>query len=250
MPKEQPKAMSSDTRPPIVMIAGFGDGAEMFDNLRATPLAARYRLTALDLPGFGGTAPLPDGTNLAALSGFLHARAVAEDARIVLAHSASSIIASLAAALPGSPLETIVALEGNITADDAYYSGKAAGFSDATAFKEALLRGLEETSRDRPIFSRYVRMVRLADANALWQLGQDVHRFSLEQAPGLLLARCRTVHYVYNPENCPEATLKWLQGSPLNLIRIDGASHWPSVDRPDALSRLVLEALAGPEGTR
>ena len=58
---------SHDVRPVILLIAGFGDNASMFDNLNGTPLAARYRLEPLNLPGFGAP-PLATETTLDALA--------------------------------------------------------------------------------------------------------------------------------------------------------------------------------------
>jgi pimeloyl-ACP methyl ester carboxylesterase len=172
---------SFQDRPSIILIAGFGDSAEMFERLMETSLAAVFRLVPIDLPGFGGTRPLEGPTTLEALAEFTYARVKAEEARIIVAHSAGSIVASLVAQRTESQIDTIVSLEGNITAEDAYYSGSAADYSNPFEFKRAFLARLEELSRTNPIYERYRSIVGRSDARALWELGCDVRRFSNAQ---------------------------------------------------------------------
>jgi len=230
-------------RQSIVLTAGFGDSSEMYGSLFETPLASKYRLIPIDLPGFGGAPPLAGDTTLASLAEFVADRAKQEGARTIIAHSASSIIASLAADGFGRPIDTILSLEGNITAEDAYFSGSAANYTDPSEFKDAFIKRLGEMSETQPIVARYLRSVSCADARALWELGCDVRRFSARISPGEILSRSAEVFYLYNPSNCPEATLVWLRTSSIHLIRADSASHWISVDQPEELSRLALAAL-------
>ena len=106
----------------------------------------------------------PGRTSLAALADFVHLKAQEEEARSFVAHSASSIIATLVAGRPQSPIDTVISLQGNITADDAYYSGSAEDFADPQEFKSALLDRIGDLSRSRPIFGRYYDIVSRATA--------------------------------------------------------------------------------------
>ncbi len=234
-----------DVAATILLIAGFGDGAEMYSGLLDTELASRYRLVPLDLPGFAGTPPLVGETTLAALAGYVDEVAWREGATVVVAHSVASIIASLAAARDGNPVSTIVSLEGNLTAEDAYFSGSAADYPDPAAFREAFLKRLDDMAASQPIIGRYRDIVCKADPQALWELGCDARRFSEEYVPGDVLRASAEVVYLYNPDNCPESSLEWLSRSDVKGIRLDGASHWPSVDRPDLVSAKIIEALQG-----
>ena len=238
-----PQARPAAGLPAILFVAGFGDGAEMFAALAETALAARYRLLPIDLPGFAGTPAIDGPTSLDALAEIVHDHAVREHARIVVAHSVASIIASLAARRHGSPIDTILSLEGNLTASDAYFSGTAADYADPRQFRDAFLRRLDDMADSRPIFRRYREIVGRADPQALWDLGCDARRFSQAHVPGELLRETDTVWYLYNPDNCPPSTLEWLRGNPINTIKMDGASHWPSVDQPDRLAQNILDAL-------
>lgn len=226
----------------MLLIAGFGDDAGMYEGLRNTPLAGAWRLLPLNLPGFGAPA-LEGGTSLAALARVVADEAEKAGATVIVAHSVASIIASLAATLPDCPITTIISLEGNLTAEDAYFSGTAAGYDTADAFRAAFLDHLQEMAAGSPVIARYREVVSKADPVALWQLGSDAHHFSVCNVPGDVLSKAARVTYFYNPDNCPEATLRWLDEHPMDRVLLAGASHWPSVDQPDVLADRIAEAL-------
>lgn len=233
---------SPQTRPAMLLIAGFGDDASMYAGLENTPLADAFRLLPLNLPGFG--APSLEGeTSLDSLARFVGDAARDADAQIIVAHSVASIIASLAAGLPECPITAILSLEGNITAEDAYFSGTAADYDSPEAFRAAFLDRLDKMSADDLIIARYRDHVSRADPLALWQLGSDARRFSDRNEPGEVLGKAARVTYFYNPDNCPEATLRWLDKNPMDLVLLEGASHWPSIDQPEVLADRIADAL-------
>lgn len=233
---------AGNARRPILLIAGFGDDASMFDGLSDTRLAGTHRLLPVDLPGFGAPPPGLD-TTLASLARFVAGKAKESGAQIIVAHSVASIIASLAAQEPGCPITTILSLEGNITAEDAYFSGTAADYDCPDTFKAAFLERLDEMASGSPVVARYRDAAAKADSLTLWQLGTDARRFSEASVPGDILAAAADVTYFYNPENCPETTLRWLDRHPMDRIVLENASHWPSVDQPALLADGIAKAL-------
>ena len=242
-------ASASDARhgarhlPSILCVAAFGDGASAFTPLEGTALASRYRLVAIDLPGFAGTPALDGPTTLEKLAEVVQEAALREGARTIVAHSLGSVIASLAARRRPAAIDRIVSLEGNLTAEDAYFSGTAADQRNAADFLMAFLRRLDDMAKAQPVVARYRRVVAEADPQALWELGCDARRFSEAFVPGDVLAETPEVWYLYNPENCPAETLEWLQSSPFKRLRMDGATHWKSVDQPDLLAEKILRTL-------
>lgn len=229
--------------PSILCVAAFGDGASAFAPLQRTELASRYRLVAIDLPGFAGTPALAGPTTLEKLADVVQEAAVREGARTIVAHSLGSIIASLAARRRPAVIDRIVSLEGNLTAEDAYFSGTAADYRNAADFGTAFLRRLDDMAKEQPIVARYRRVVAEADPRALWELGCDARRFSGDSPPGEILAETPEVWYLYNPENCPTKSLEWLHNSSLKRLRMDRATHWKSVDQPHLLAEKIRQAL-------
>lgn len=239
---ERPSSKATgDPRPIAVCIAGFGDNAAMFTPLLKTDAATHIRFVSFDLPGFGARV-LPN-TTLATLADAVRQHCCSLGARILVAHSVASIIASIAAQTSKDDLhhqiDRIVSLEGNLTAEDAYFSGTAANYSDAFAFRTAFLARLDAMSDADPILASYRDRVRKADPCALWSLGCNAKAFSTENVPGELLQAAADVVYVHNPANCAAASLAWLKSSDLESIVIDGASHWPTIDKPEEVAKAV-----------
>ena len=228
----------------MICLAGFGDNASMFSPLVEECASGELEVLPINLPGFG--APTLDGqiTSLDSLATHVNERAAALGANIVLAHSVASIIASLAAGKPGSPLGFVMSLEGNLTPEDAYFSGTAAEFPSANEFRPAFLSRLNDMAHEDAILSRYREAVLQADPQALWELGCAAHRFSTEHSPGALLQSLPRSAYLYNPDNVPTSSLGWLQSSSLKRYELPNASHWASIDQPKRLSEKIFVAIA------
>jgi len=225
------------------MIAGFGDNASMYAPLHATPLAQQHSLIALNLPGFG--APALDGeSTLAALGEFVADEAARQEADTIIAHSVASIIATLAAERDGSWITRIISIEGNLTAKDAYFSGRAAEHDGAETFREWFLPRIERKSENDPILLRYAQEVAKADPKALWELGCDARRFSDAHHPGERLNAAAEAIYIFNRENCAQSSMHWLEKSDMRRVELPGASHWPTVDHPAATAARILDQLS------
>ena len=234
--------MITTPQPKIAMIAGFGDNASMYDGLRGTVLAQKYELLPLNLPGFG--APSLEGkTTLASLADWLAQEMEHQGARIIAAHSVASIIASLAAQNPKSKIDHILSLEGNLLAEDAHFSGRASEHPDPQSFLAWFTPRIAKRGENDPILARYAQEVTKADPRSLWELGCDAHHFSENHHPGEMLLEAAQATYFYNPDNCAAPSMKWLNSSGLQRIKLPGACHWPSIDAPEELSQAIEAAL-------
>ena len=126
--------------------------------------------------------------------------------------SLGSITASLAAARTTPQVHTVISIEGNLTPEDAYFSGSAARYGSAVEFRTAFLSRLDDMADESPVVSRYRHQVAKADPRSLWELGCDAHEFSATRSPGDVLSNAAPrVHYLYNPANTPAATIRWLE---------------------------------------
>lgn len=228
----------------ILCTAGFGDDASVFEPLTKINISGPVPLVPMDLPGFGAPRVRGQATSIEALAQVLNDRASALQADTILAHSVASIIASVAATQSGSPIKLILSLEGNLTPEDAYFSGTAAQYTSPEAFRAAFLTRLDQMIPDTPVIARYRAVVEKADPNALWELGCDAHAFSSQHCPGTVLKQAARAVYLFNPDNLPESSLAWLETHDLEREVLPGATHWASVDQPELLLEKIVKAIS------
>ena len=233
--------MDENTLPIMICLAGFGDQPDMFDPLFSTALSDKVRLLPLALPGFGAP-PLAE-TTLEALADFVATKAKQEKASYLIGHSVASIIASMAADRLDGQIIRHFSLEGNLTDKDAYFSGKAAQFASAGDFMDYCKIRNSNADPDDAILMRYWQRVVTSDASALWQLGLSAFRYSQKAVPGDLLQRASPVTYLYNPDNLHSDSLAYLNAFALDRAELAGASHWPTLDQPEAVSAVITERL-------
>lgn len=243
--KNHVQRIGDQSLPAILFIPAFGDTSEVYTPLTETDLLNHYCLVLAELPGFGGAPPLNKPTTLENLASVVHSISNKEDAYIIVAHSVASIIASLAARQTSSVIDTIISLEGNLTPEDAYHSGTAADFNDAKEFHTAFLERLKKLAVEDPALIRFRAAVATANTKALWELGCDAHDFSSKHSPGKVLCQVNNVFYFYNPDNCPQATLGWLENNSINRVQLDGVSHWMSFHQPYLVAEKIVKVLSG-----
>ncbi len=223
-------------------IHGFADRGSAFTPLFDTPLAERFRLVAVDLPGFGASPRRDDVLTIAQ-----HAEAVAGLARSVssftliglVAHSVGSMIAVEAAVRLGERFGGLFSIEGNLTGADAYFSGRAADFDDPHIFKQRFLDDLWDMSQAEPILRRYHGAVTMADPMAMWSLGRDARRLSLGDAPGQAYLRVRPSLYYWSRATTTAATREWIAANDIAQHEFAGGSHWPTVDQPREVAHVM-----------
>jgi pimeloyl-ACP methyl ester carboxylesterase len=171
----------------LILLHAFADNGLAFTPLFATPLADRCRLVAVDLAGFGASPPRDSVRTIAA-----HAEAVVtlvaslptRGPAGLVAHSVASMIAVEAARRLGAGLAGLFSIEGNLTAEDAYLSERAANFDDADSFKQHFVDDIWTMAQNHPVVRRYFATAVLADPVAMWQLGCDARHRSVGDGPG------------------------------------------------------------------
>ena len=171
----------------LVLLHAFADSGLAFTPLFATPIADRFRLIAVDLAGFGASPPCDSVRTIAD-----HAQAVVALVASLpalgrvglVAHSVGSMIAAEAVPHLGARFAGLFSIEGNLTAEDAYFSGRAADFADPLVFKQTFLDDLWNMGREQLALRRYFAGAVLADPTAMWELGRDARRRSIDDTPG------------------------------------------------------------------
>jgi pimeloyl-ACP methyl ester carboxylesterase len=215
-------------------VHGFADCGVSFGRLFETDLDKTARLIAPDLPGFGAS---PRGNHgglivdhAATLLSLINSETPNSKIGLV-GHSLGSAIAAEVAGKLGLRCTGVFSIEGNLTLDDAYFSGSAADFKNAKDFKNVFSHKIEECGAQSEIFRLYHGNLMHADADAMWRLGCDAKAYSKDDHPGhvLLSLKC-PVHYFWCPENIPASTQKFLSEHNLSSTKAEGLSHWPMLD--------------------
>ena len=228
--------------PTLLFIHALADCSLAYTPLFATPLAEEFRLVAVDLPGCGASPRRDDVLTIAQ-----HAEALAALARSLSAsgpiglvgHSVGSMIAVEAAAHLGARFGGLFSIEGNLTAEDAYFSGRAADFDDPNALKQHFLNDLWNMGQERPMLRRFHAMATAADALAMWSLGRDARRLSVGDAPGRAYLRVRPSLYYWSVKSTMPSTRDWIANSGVAHQQFTDASHWPMIDRPTATAQAI-----------
>jgi len=227
---------------PLVFIHAFADCGLAFTPLFATPLAKSFRLVVADLAGFGASPRRDDVLTISQ-----HAEAIATLARSLspsgpiglVGHSVGSMIAVEVASRLGDLFGGLFSIEGNMTAEDAYFSGRAADFDDPDLFKQSFLDEIWRMAQARQILRRYYATAVFADSIAMWELGRDARRASNADAPGQAYRRVRRSLYYWSPANTTATTRAWIAKNDLVQRQFSDASHWPMIDRPVDTARVI-----------
>ena len=229
--------------PKLICLHGFADSGQMFAPLSETALGEEFELVVPDLPGFGAS---PRDSSVNRIRDF--ARAVAAIATRVspgepvglIGHSiASAIAVDTVAELPKAPLG-VFSIEGNLTEEDAYFSGKAAEWDSASSFKEAFCAEIWRGSERDPELRRYFGGVVMADAEAMWNLGRDARRVSVGDAVGRAYRALDVpTLYYWGLATTSERTREFIESSSLPNRRYEVESHWPTVASPAATATAI-----------
>lgn len=226
----------------LLLIHALADCGLAYTPLFATPLAKDFRLIAVDLPGCGASPRKDDVLTIAQ-----HAEALAALARSfsgsgpigLVGHSVGSMIAVEVAQHLGERFGGLFSIEGNLTAQDAYFSGRAADFEDPNALKKRFLSDLWNMGQEKPILRRFHAMAMMADARAMWSLGRDARRLSVGDAPGQAYLGVRPSLYYWSAKSTMPATRDWITHSGLVHQEFNDASHWPMIDQPTATAQAI-----------
>ena len=225
----------------LLFIHALADCGLAFTPLFDTPLAESFRLIAVDLPGFGASPRRDDVLTIEQHAGTVVAlaRSMSLSGPIgLVGHSVGSMIAVEAASRLSERFGGLFSIEGNLTAEDAYFSGRAADFGDPHAFKHRFLDDLWSMTQTQPILRRFHGTATLADPVAMWNLGRDARRLSSGDTPGQAYLRVRPSVYYWSPHNTAASTREWIARSGIAQRQFDG-SHWPMVDQSDAAAQAI-----------
>jgi pimeloyl-ACP methyl ester carboxylesterase len=154
----------------VVCVPGFAGGATTWRPL--VEALAPFDVTVVDLPGFGGCAPTGEPATVTGFAAVVE-RSAPRVPAVLVAHSLGSPIAVEAAGRLGARCRGLVSIEGNLTPEDAYFSGQAADHDDPVAFQHALASQVDTLVAGGRAPASYADAIRAADARTMWALSRD-----------------------------------------------------------------------------
>lgn len=237
------RIIGPDNAPTLMLLAGFPDNGYLFEPLFSCELARRYRLVAIDLWGFGASPRRDDATTIvehahalaALITAFVPERSVG-----LVGHSIAAAIWVEAAAKLGDKVGGLFSIEGNLTPDDAFFTGKAADYDDPYEFKRSFLGQIWELGQNSNTYRRYYAGAAVADPIAMWNLGRDARRISVGNEPGQSYKEtAQPKLYFWSEESTPKTTRAWIEQSGIDNQIYTGAGHWPTIDQPEMTAKSI-----------
>ncbi|WP_420394093.1 alpha/beta fold hydrolase [Acuticoccus sp.] len=234
---------------PVLALHGFGDDGRVFAPLAAQDLGP-LEILAPDLPGSGASPPIAEPT-IAGLAEAARkvATTLAPDRRIgLLAHSIGATVALDLVAAEPERVAALMSLEGNLTAEDAYLSGRAADHATADDFVTALGGRAFHRAADDPSRRRWAASFALCDPATVWALGRDAKRRSEGDAFGHamagLAARGLPTRYVWSRRTVPDATRAFLEAHDVPHHELQDVTHTITADAPGLAAPLIRDFFA------
>jgi pimeloyl-ACP methyl ester carboxylesterase len=230
---------------PVWMIHAFGDSGRSFEPLLETALAAELGLMVPDLPGCGASPKRPGCRTMQETADYLAdliLRRTPDHPCALVGHSLGASIATLIADRLGDRARALVSIEGNLTEADAYFSGRAADYDDASLFHRDLCAAIWDhaTSSESFAMRRYFSSLVFADPETLWSLGRDGRTASRGDGLGAAYRSltCPTL-YCWSRSSTPERTQQYLEANAIPNHNYQGAGHWPMIEIPAETARFI-----------
>lgn len=216
---------------------GFGESGLSFIEAFSSPLRNNFNIYIPDFPGFGAS-PLQTSTVSLENSEELILRVLATISKnnkiFIVAHSLGSIIGTWICQELKSQAVGFFNIEGNLTREDAYFSGMARDYEDADKFHKNLLSHIYEKARNTPALQRYFASICFAQPVALLGWGKSAATHSETRKSGREFASldCAKLYY-WGIESTPEATQNFIKTKSIPNKCFGKGSHWPMVEHPE-----------------
>ncbi len=227
----------------LFFIHAFGDSGRCYESVVSQPCLQRYRLIVVDLWGFGASPRRTDVRTVGDYSSALE-RVIVETCRNqtvgLIGHSIAGSMAVQIGARNEELVSGVFSIEGNLTADDAMFTGRAANFDNAHAFKEKFLAEVWEMGKDSDELRHYYAGSRIADEQAMWHLGRDAKEVSAQDVLGDAFRALPVPKlYYWSPVTTPENTQRWIRQAGIPNQTYVGAGHWPMVSKPNTTAKAI-----------
>jgi len=223
---------------PIVCLPAFADSCRSWRPL-VSALSDRCEVVVVELPALGRPGRLPVGPTVTEIANLIAGilRQVWATPVTLVGHSLGSAVAVRAAPQLDGQCQAVVSIEGNLTADDAFLTGQAAGYADPDEFKTSLAAQIDQLVTAGRAPASFAESVRAADAATMWALGRDVVLQSSDDGFGheFLRLTCPRL-YVWSRATTSQASQDLLHAQAVPHHELGIAHHWPWIVDPAAIA--------------
>jgi pimeloyl-ACP methyl ester carboxylesterase len=225
----------------IVCLPGFVDSVHSWQPLLAA-LSDRYDVGLVELPALSRPGRLPVAATVTGIAGLTAAviRQTWTTPVTLVGHSIGSAVAVRAASLLGTQCRAVVSIEGNLSADDAYFTGQAADHHDPAEYRSTLLAQIEQLVTGGRAPASFAAALRCADAATIWALGRDIAHHSTGDGFGHELRHLtRPRLYLWSRATTSPASQAFLRTHAIPQHELSIGHHWPWIIDPGAVAALV-----------
>ena len=233
----------------IVYFHGLGEAGGVFEPLLRERVLrdAEFTHTVPDLPGYGRSAWPEPPLGLEALADQLLAWLAGFPTPVVLVgHSMGGVLAVLVAEASPQAVKAIVNVEGNVSLDDCFMSGRIAAWDEssyAADGHEAIARHLHSLAVDGSPESYHSAAFRFADPQSTYRHARDLVELSatesLAERMASLAVPCVFVAGV--PRGIAPRPLELLDRHGVRTLRVAPSGHWVFWDQPAVCAEVVAE---------
>jgi pimeloyl-ACP methyl ester carboxylesterase len=231
----------------IVYLHGLGEAGGVFQPLQREPVLANvgFTHTVPDLPGYGRSAWPEPPLGLEALADQLILwLAESPTPPVLVGHSMGGVLAVLVAEASPSAVKAVVNIEGNVSVDDCFLSGRIAAWDEssyAADGHEAIARRLHSVAVDGSPESFHYAAFRFADPASTHRHARDLVELSATETMAERMASL-TVPCVFVagvPRGLAPRSLELLEGHGVRTVRVEPAGHWAYWDQPDVCAEVI-----------
>lgn len=240
-----------DSADSLVFIHGFGSAKEHFRHAFDVSSLKRFTIIAIDLVGFGksrGPESFEYSMEDQACVMLKVLNKLKTESFHLCAHSMGGLVAMKMAELEPERIISLIDMEGNLTPEDCFFSGRIAELT-SEEFEKRGRRKFEEDLREAGLedsaMSEYLETFNMALTIALYKSASH----TVADSSTLLvdrLSRIKNACYIYGERNravYPGEKLLREKGVP--LFYIEGAGHSMATDNPEELYRVISSFIEG-----
>ncbi len=226
----------------IWFIHAFGESGLSYKNLLTSKLGDHFNLYVPDFPGFGGSPLQPDRTSLEDAAQILIELiniASPTDDLFLVAHSVAGIIGTRVARALGPRVKGYFNIEGNLTAQDAYFSGQATKYTSGQQFKQDFSQQIYKMAQDNVALKRFFASVSFAHPDALMGWGQSSVQHSPLSGEEFAALACPKLYY-WGKNTTSEAAQHFIASTSLPNKQFTNSGHWPMINQPNQCADDIL----------